>query len=271
MKQVQRVVTVISFLFLYIPILLLAVASFNSGSDPAAFKSFTFHNYSALFHDHFLLPLLGNSLIVAVTASVCAMILGTLAALGIHAMNKTPRQLALGLANIPLMNPDIVTGVSLALLFAFVGQLLKTNHILGFATLLIAHITFGLPYIILSVMPKLTQMDPSLTDAALDLGCRPIQAFFKVTLPELTSSIAAGFLMAFAMSLDDFVISYFVFGPTFVTLPVEIYNYTKKPLPPKIYALFTLLFLAILVVMVLMNLLQARDARQERRRRQHGM
>ncbi len=267
MKQFQRVFAVIIFLFLYIPILLLAVASFNQGSSMVVFKGFTLRNYAALFHDHTLLPLLGNSLIIALIASVCATILGTVAAMGIIKMRRTPRRVSMGVTNIPLTNPDIVTGVSLALLFAFVGQLLKMNNSLGFTTLLIAHITFCLPYVILSVMPKLVQMDPSLTDAALDLGCRPGQAFFKVTLHELFSGILSGFLMSFAMSLDDFVISYFVFGPRFVTLPVEIYNYTKKPLPPKIYALFTLLFLAILLVMIFMNLLQARDVRQKRRRR----
>ena len=145
------------------------------------------------------------------------------------------------------------------------GQMMKLNNVLGFSTLLIAHITFNLPYVILSVMPKLGQLDPNLLDAALDLGCTPVQAFFKVIIHEIMPGILSGALMAFTMSLDDFVISYFVYGPGFVTLPVEIYNYTKKPLQPKIYALFTLLFLAILLVMVVMNLVQAGD---ERRRRQ---
>ncbi len=139
---------------------------------------------------------------------------------------------------------------------------MKLDHILGFATLLIAHISFNLPYVILSVMPKLSQMDPALSDAALDLGCTPFTAFRKVIIYELLPGIISGALMAFTMSLDDFVISYFVYGPNFVTLPVEIYNYTKKPLHPKIYALFTLLFAAILLVMVVMNLMQARDEKK---------
>ncbi len=134
----------------------------------------------------------------------------------------------MGVTNIPLTNPEIVTGVSLALLFAFVGTMMKINNILGFATLLIAHITFNLPYVILSVMPKLKQMDPNLREAALDLGCTPWQAFYKVVIHEITPGIVSGALMAFTMSLDDFVISYFVYGPRFVTLPVEIYNYTKS-------------------------------------------
>ena len=174
-------------------------------------------------------------------------------------MGKRMRRFTMFMTNIPMTNPEIVTGVSLALLFAFAGQLLKIRSILGFWTLLIAHITFNLPYVILSVQPKLTQMDPNLSKAAMDLGCTPTQAFFKVTLHEIFPGIVSGALMAFTMSLDDFVISYFVYGPNFVTLPVEIYNYTKKPLHPKIYALFTLLFLAILLVMLLMNILQARD------------
>ena len=164
-----------------------------------------------------------------------------------------------------MTNPEIVTGVSLALLFAFVGVILRINAVLGFWTLLIAHITFNLPYIILNVMPKLSQMDPDLTEAALDLGCTPVQAFFKVVLHEIMPGIISGALMAFTMSLDDFVISYFVTGSDFVTLPVEIYSYTKKPIHPKVYALFTLIFLAILVLMVTMNLLQLRDSSKRRK------
>ncbi len=264
MKNFNKVFTVIVLLFLYIPMIVLAVGSFNSGMDIAVFKGFTLENYSELFRDSVLLPLLLNSVIVALLSSVFATILGTCAALGIHSMGPRLRKFTMGITNIPLTNPEIVTGVSLALLFAFIGTVLKINNILGFTTLLIAHITFNLPYVILSVMPKLRQMDPNLREAALDLGCTPWQAFYKVVIHEITPGIVSGALMAFTMSLDDFVISYFVYGPRFVTLPVEIYNYTKKPLQPKIYALFTLLFAAILVVMILMNLLQERDAKRSR-------
>ena len=264
MKTANRVFTVLVFLFLYIPMIVLAVASFNSGADIAVWKGFTFSQYGELFRDGVLLPLLLNSVIVAVLSSLAATVLGTMAALGIRSMSKRMRSITMGITNIPLTNPEIVTGVSLALLFAFVGQILKTNAILGFATLLIAHITFNLPYVILSVMPKLGQLDPDLRDAALDLGCTPVQAFFKVILHEIMPGVISGALMAFTMSLDDFVISYFVFGPRFVTLPVEIYNYTKKPLQPKIYALFTLLFLSILLVMIVMNAIQAKDEKQKR-------
>ena len=264
MSKAAKVITIIIFIFLYVPMLVLAVASFNSGNDIAVFKSFTLGQYKALFDDSVLLPLLLNSIIIAVVSSLLSTVLGTSAALGIHRMNRRARRIAMGVTNIPLTNPEIVTGVSLALLFAFVGTALKIKNMLGFVTLLIAHITFNLPYVVLSVMPKLRQMDPNLTEAALDLGCTPVQAFFKVVIHEIMPGIISGALMAFTMSLDDFVISYFVYGPNFVTLPVEIYNYTKKPLHPKIYPLFTLLFIVILLVMVLMNVLQARDEKKLR-------
>lgn len=269
MKKWGKVFTILTLIFLYIPMAVLAVASFNSGTDVAAFQGFTLHQYGELFRDGVLLPLLGNSLIVALLSSAAATVLGTAAALGIHSMGKRLRSVTMAVTNIPLTNPEIVTGVSLALLFAALGTALKMKSILGFFTLLIAHITFNLPYVILSVLPKLTQMDPDLRDAALDLGCTPSQAFFKVLIHEILPGIVSGALMSFTMSLDDFVISYFVYGPGFITLPVEIYNYTKKPLQPKIYALFTLLFLVILLVMVAMNLLQARD--ETRRSRGSGV
>ncbi|MDY4231152.1 MAG: ABC transporter permease [Candidatus Faecousia sp.] len=259
MKKVNRVITVLIFIFLYIPMIVLAVASFNKGMDIAVFKGFTFNQYKELFRDRHLLGLLLNSVIVAVLSSLLATLLGTAAAMGIHRMRGRLRSAVMTMTNIPMTNPEIVTGVSLALLFAFVGTTLRIHSVLGFWTLLIAHITFNLPYIILNVMPKLSQMDPDLTEAALDLGCTPVQAFFKVTIHEILPGILSGALMAFTMSLDDFVISYFVTGSGFVTLPVEIYSYTKKPIQPKVYAMFTLMFLAILLMMVVMNLLQARD------------
>ena len=259
MRKVNRVITVLIFIFLYIPMIVLAVASFNKGMDIAVFKGFTFNQYKELFRDRHLLGLLLNSVIVAVLSSLLATLLGTAAAMGIHRMRGRLRSAVMTMTNIPMTNPEIVTGVSLALLFAFVGTTLRIHSVLGFWTLLIAHITFNLPYIILNVMPKLSQMDPDLTEAALDLGCTPVQAFFKVTIHEILPGILSGALMAFTMSLDDFVISYFVTGSGFVTLPVEIYSYTKKPIQPEVYAMFTLMFLAILLMMVVMNLLQARD------------
>ena len=255
MKHFNRTVTVLVFIFLYVPMIVLAVASFNEGLDIATFKGFTFRQYANLFRDETLLTLLRNSLIIAILSSLIATFFGTMAAVGIHSMKGKLRSAVMTLTNIPMTNPDIVTGVALALLFAFTGAMLRINSILGFWTLLIAHITFNLPYVILNVMPKLKQMDKDLVEAALDLGRTPAQAF------EIMPGIVSGALMAFTMSLDDFVISYFVTGSSFITLPVEIYNYTKKPIQPKIYALFTLMFLAILLLMVVMNLLQARSER----------
>ena len=263
MKRTTRIITILIFIFLYIPMAVLIVASFNTGKDITEFDGFTLHQYAELFRDKGLLQLLGNSLLVSTLASLIAMVFGTVAAVGINGLRPRMRNVVMSLTNIPMTNPDIVTGVSLSLLFVFVGtKMLGQRDSLTFGTLLIAHITFNLPYVILNVMPKLRQMDNSLTDAAMDLGCTPWQAFYKVTLPEIMPGVVAGTIMAFTMSLDDFVISYFVSGPSFVTLPVEIYSYTKKPIHPKIYAMFTLLFALIFVLMVTMNLLQVRSDRK---------
>ena len=175
MKHFNRTVTVLVFIFLYVPMIVLAVASFNEGLDIATFKGFTFRQYANLFRDETLLTLLRNSLIIAILSSLIATFFGTMAAVGIHSMKGRMRKAVMTLTNIPMTNPDIVTGVALALLFAFTGMMLKINSILGFWTLLIAHITFNLPYVILNVMPKLQQMDPDLEEAALDLGCTPLQ------------------------------------------------------------------------------------------------
>lgn len=268
MKRFNRIFTVVVFVFLYIPMLVLLVGSFNAGKDLASFEGVTLHQYAELFRDDNLLLLLRNSLIVAVLSSLIATALGTMAAVGIHTMRGRMRSAVMTVTNIPMTNPDIVTGVSLSLLFVFMGSLFKIQGVMGFTTLLIAHITFNLPYVILSVLPKLRQMDADLEEAALDLGCTPMQAFFKVVIHEIMPGVVSGALMAFTMSLDDFVISYFVCGADFVTLPVAIYNDTKKPLHPKIYALFTVLFVGILLVMALMTVLQARDERRRRAGRQ---
>ena len=264
MKKANRVLTVLMFIFLYIPMAVLIVASFNTGKDITNFEGFTLHQYAELFRDKELLGLLGNSVLIALLSSGVCITFGTLAAVGIHSLKPKMRKVVLSLTNIPMTNPDIVTGVSLSLLFVFVGTgMLGQRESLNFWTLLIAHVTFGLPYVILNVMPKLQQMNPALTDAAMDLGCTPIQAFFKVTIHEILPGVLAGGIMAFTMSLDDFVISYFVTGSDFVTLPVEIYTYTKKPIQPKVYAMFTLLFGLIFVLMLTMNLLQLRSGKRK--------
>ncbi len=269
MKRLNKYYTILIFLFLYLPMFVLIVASFNTGKDITEFEGFTFRRYGELFRDGTLLPLLMNSLEIALLSSVIATVMGTAAAIGIRQMRPRLRSAIMTVTNIPMTNPDIVTGVSLSLLFVFIGVMFRMDTVLSFWTLLIAHVTFNLPYVILNVMPKLNQMDPALREAALDLGCTPMQAFFKVTIHEIMPGIISGAIMAFTMSLDDFVISYFVYGPSFITLPVEIYNYTKKPLQPKIYALFTLLFALILVMMVIMNLLQAKG--EKRKNAQRGM
>ena len=268
MKKTNRIFTVLMFLFLYIPMIVLVVASFNTGKDITHFDGFTLNRYVELFQDEHLLNLLRNSIVVSVLSTFVATTFGTIAAVGIYNLKPKMRKVVMSLTNIPMTNPDIVTGVSLSLLFVFVGsKLLGQRDALTFWTLLIAHITFNLPYVILNVMPKLQQMDNSLTDAAMDLGCTPMQAFFKVTLHEIMPGVISGAIMAFTMSLDDFVISYFVSGLDFVTLPVENYSYTKKPIQPKIYAMFTLLFGLIFVLMLTMNLLQIRADRTRNARR----
>ena len=185
------------------------------------------------FWDNKLLPLLGNSLEMALLSSLLATVMGTAAALGIHRMGPRLRSLILTVTNIPMTNPDIVTGVSLSLLFVFIRGHDAEQHHSGLLDPADCPRDLQPPYVILNVMPKLTQMDPALQEAALDLGCTPFQAFRKVTIHEIMPGIVSGAIMAFTMSLDDFVISYFVYGPSYVTLPVEIYNYTKKPLQPK--------------------------------------
>ena len=267
MKRFNRIFTILIFIFLYIPMAVLVVASFNVGKDITDFEGFTLMQYVEVFRDRSLLTLLGNSLIISVLASVIATAFGTVAAVGISGLSPKLRRPVMALTNIPMTNPDIVTGVSLSLLFVFVGsQLMRQRNSLTFWTLLIAHITFNLPYVILNVMPKLHQMDKSLTEAAMDLGCTPLQSFFKVTLPEIMPGVISGAILAFTMSLDDFVISYFVTGLDFITLPVEIYNYTKKQIQPKIYAMFTMLFLLIFVLMVVMNLLQIKNDKKQAKR-----
>ena len=267
MKKATKWITIAIFVFLYIPMAVLIVGSFNEGKSLARFDGFTLEQYAELWADKDLLRLLWNSVLISIIASLFATVFGTFSAVGITNLRPRLRRTVMSLTNIPMTNPDIVTGISLSLLFVFVGtKLLGQRNSLTFWTLLIAHITFNLPYVILNVMPKLQQMDTSLTDAAMDLGCTPLQSFFKVTLPEIMPGVVAGAIMAFTMSLDDFVISYFVTGMDFVTLPVEIYSYTKKPIPPKIYAMFTLLFLLIFVLMVVMNLLQLRFDRKQKKK-----
>lgn len=256
------------FFLLYLPILVLILFSFNSGDSTSAFEGFSFKWYAALFEKPELLLALKNSLLLALSSAAVATVIGTLVAVGLAKMRSHFAKSAINaVTNIPMMNPEIVTGISLMLLFVFIS-----NHIfrspdveLGFGTLLIAHVTFNLPYVILSVSPKIRQLDKFLPEAAQDLGCTPLSSFFKVELPNILPGIASGFIMAFTLSLDDFVISLFNGGDVFKTLPVLIYNYTKKPVKPDIYALFTLLVLVILLLLVLSNVVAAKGERKEKK------
>lgn len=257
-SKLLKLYTVIVYLFLYLPMGYLILFSFNSSKNSAKFEGFTFKWYGELINSN-LLKLLGNSIILALSSALLATVIGTAAAVGIQRMKKRSQSIIMTVTNIPMTNPDIVTGISLALLFSFVGFVFKTNTYLGFGTMLIAHVTFCLPYIVLSVMPKLAQMDRNLLDAALDLGCAPFPAFFKVTLPEILPGIVSGFMMAFTYSLDDFIISYFVVGNNFITLPLEIYNYVKKQISPTVYALFTLMFAIIMLLLVSASIIQSRQ------------
>ena len=263
MKTVSKIYMALIFLFLYAPIFVLIFFSFNATNSTSLFAGFSLRWYESLFQDKATLQALYNSLILAVASSLAATVLGTAAAVGIDTMrNKWLKSSVLSVTNIPMMNPEIVTGISMMLLFVFAGKLLGTRDVLGFWTLLFAHITFNLPYVILSILPKLRQMDPHLSEAAQDLGCTPARSFFKVVLPGIIPGIVTGLVMSFTMSLDDFIISYFTNGPSFQTLPVRIYSMTKRRVTPDIYALFTLIFVAILVLLILYNVAQAQGEKR---------
>ncbi len=259
MKTLSRLYVALIIFFLYAPVAVMVAFSFNSGNSVWVFEGFSLDWYKGLIFDRTMLTALQHTLVIAVLSAIISTVLGTAAAVGITAMRKKiTKQLSMTVTNIPMMNADIVTGVSLMLLFIFVGRLFGLNESLGFVTVLIAHITFNLPYVILSVMPKLKQTDASLSEAAMDLGCTKAQAFFKVVLPSISTGIFTGMIMAFTLSLDDFVISYFTCGH-YQTLPIVIYNMTKKTVTPDVYALSTIIFIIIFVLLVFYNVLQNRS------------
>lgn len=264
MKTISKVYTALVFLFLYAPIFVLIIFSFNDSNtmSRSVWSGFSLKWYTRLFEDRMIMDALKNTLIIAVVAAVVATILGTVAAIGINGINnKLARRMMMNLTNLPMVNPEIVTGVSLMLLFVFVAQKMGGLS-LGMASLILAHITFCLPYVILSVLPKLRQMDSHLYEAAQDLGCNPLRAFFKVVLPEISPGIITGMIMAFTLSIDDFIISYFTSGTT-QTLPIYIYSMTRKRISPEINALSTLLFAAVLLLLLIINLRQSREKRLE--------
>ena len=254
MKTASKIYTALIMIFLFAPIAILLVFSFNASKSLSVFSGFSLNWYKELFKDTETLRSVRNTLILALSASVISTILGTAAAVGMDKLRNRALHATLEtVTNIPMINPDIITGISLMLMFVFVGRLFGAATSLNFGTMLIAHISFCLPYVILQVLPKLRQMDRSLPEAAMDLGCTPLRAFFKATLPEIMPGIVTGLLMAFTLSLDDFVISYFTAGNGFQTLPIRIYNMTKKTVTPKMYALATIIFFVILTLLLISN------------------
>ncbi len=282
----SRLFILIMFLFLYAPIFVLIVFSFNNSKSNAVWGGFTLDWYLQLFQNNTVLSALQTTLLVSVLATLIATVAGTAAAIGFYNMKRKVRSACLTVNNIPLTNADIITGVSMMLLFVFAGQVLAGlsswlnaqswaesaglwfdfGFNLGFPTLLIAHITFDIPYVILSVMPKLRQLDPNIAEAAQDLGATNFYAFRKVVLPELMPGIINGMLIAFTMSIDDFVISYFTAGSQVSTLSMVVYSMVRRRVSPEINALSTLMFLAVLTLLIVINLRQSRQEASARRR-----
>ena len=272
----SRIYMGLIFLFLYAPILLLVVFSFNSANSNVVWQGFSLRWYQELFHDRQVMGAVYNTLLVSVLATAISTVVGTFTAVGLYGMRRRWRDPILTVNNIPIMNADIVTGVALCIFFVtaiggwngFVDFLeLNFRRTLprlemGFGTLLLAHISFDIPYVILNILPKLRQMDKSLVDAAQDLGCTWMGAFWKVVVPEIKPGIVSGALIAFTMSVDDFVISYFTAGST-STLAIEIYGMVRKRVSPELNAVSTLLFGIVLVLLIVINV---REARLEKRR-----
>ena len=270
MKPIAKVYTAILFLFLFAPIVIMLVFSFNSGNSLSVLSGFSTYWYKELFHDANTLGALRNTLILALCAAILSTIMGTAAAVGMNKLRSKYMKAAMNtVTNLPMVNPEIITGISLMLMFVFAGRLMGMATSLNFGTILIAHITFCLPYVILQVLPKLHQMDKALPEAAMDLGCTPFRAFLKVELPEILPGVLTGMIMAFTLSLDDFVISYFTSGNGFETLPIRIYNMTKKTVTPKMYALATIIFFVILLLLLITNLMDD-DAVRERKAQRRG-
>ena len=269
MKTASKVFTALIMIFLFAPIVILLVFSFNEAKSLSVFSGFSFYWYGELFRDSETLNAVKNTLVLAVCAAAISTIMGTAAAVGINKLrNRYLHAVMDTVTNIPMINPEIITGISLMLMFVFVGRLFGAATSLSFWTMLIAHVTFCLPYVILQVLPKLQQMDSSLPEAAMDLGCTPLRAFFKVEIPEILPGIVTGLIMAFTLSLDDFGISYFTAGNGFQTLPIRIYSMTKKTVTPKMYALATIIFFVILALLLISNLSDTDSSRAIKAARQ---
>lgn len=246
-NALKKVYISLIILFLYAPILTLIVLSFNASKTRAKWGGFTLKWYRSMFENEAILQALSNTLIIALFSALIATIIGTIASISMQAMRRRNRAVLMGITNIPMLNADIVTGISLMLLFLTLGVKF------GFMTILLSHITFNIPYVILSVMPRMKQLNPSIYEAALDLGASHTQAFFKVVFPDLLPGILSGFLMAFTMSLDDFIITHFTKGPGIDTLSTKIYTEVKKGIKPEMYSLSTLIFVTVLILLFLVN------------------
>lgn len=266
-KTLQNIYLSLIIFLLYAPIVTLVVLSFNDSKTRAKWGGFTGKWYISLFQNEQIMNALYTTLVIALLSALISTLIGTAAALGIQGMKRKSRTILMGITNIPMLNADIVTGISLMLLFIAVGSGLKylnINFSLGFATVLIAHITFNIPYVILSVMPKLKQTKRSTYEAALDLGASPIYAFFKVVFPDILPGVFSGFLLAFTMSLDDFVITHFTKGPGVDTLSTKIYSEVRKGIKPEMYALSTLLFVSVLILLILINVSPSQGSNSEK-------
>lgn len=264
MKLSSKIYTGIVFAFLFAPIIVLLVFSFNEAKSLSVFSGFSLKWYKELIRDRNTLDAVKNTVILAFAATILSTAMGTFAAVGINKLrSKWYRAVMNTVTDIPMINPDIITGISLMLMFVFVGRLFGAANSLSFWTILIAHVTFCTPYVILQVLPKLNQMDSSLPEAAMDLGCTPIKAFFKVELPEILPGIITGAIMAFTLSLDDFVISYFTLGNGFETLPIKIYGMTKKTVTPKMYSLATIIFIVTMTLLLISNVIDNKNKVQK--------
>lgn len=251
-KKLESIYMAIIFIFLYAPIGTLIVLSFNSSKSRAKWGGFTLEWYQKMFDSSTIISALQNTLTIAFLSALIATVIGVLLCIGINSLRKWQKSTILALNNIPMLNADIVTGLSLMLMFVFFGVSL------GYKTILLAHITFNIPYVILSVMPKMKQTNTSAYEAAQDLGASPIYAFFKVVFPDLVPGIVSGFLLAFSMSLDDFIITHFTKGAGINTLSTLIYSEVRRGIQPTIYALSTLIFVTVLILLLLVNFLPAK-------------
>jgi len=267
MKYFSKIYIFLIFGILYIPIVTLILFSFNESSSTALFTGFSFKWYAELFRSPAAFEALRNTLILAASSAIISTVIGTAAAEGIYKMrSKFAKTAITSVTNIPMMNPDIVTGMSMMLFFVAVAAILGISYDnIGFTAMLISHVTFCLPYVILSVLPRITELGDSLSEAALDLGCTPFKAFFKVKLPNIMPGVLSGMIMAFTMSLDDFVISYFVGSSNFQTLPLLIYSMTKKKVTPDMYALSTLVVVTIFILLVISNFRSGKKVEKARK------